>query len=591
MTPAVEQLVRETIELTGAPEPELMADDAPVLSDDALAGERGYYLVGIIGGKDVGKSALVNALVGRNITAITSHGPGTEIAVAYVHKSQEASLRELLEREVPGQYRIVAHDEAHLTQQVLLDLPDIDSRWESHPVVTRAMLRHMLFPIWVQSIEKYADLQPQQMLAKVAAGNSPKNFLFCLNKVDYLGRRADGSVGLPAEAEELRQDFQERITRTLSLDGAEPPPPVFLISAKFPDRYELPKLRQLIARQRSNESVQASRELAVRRQDGSLLQWLDRQDLPAKAARLDRLRQETEEALAARVAGPLLERTIPALLDDPANRLAMGDEILRDRVARWPLVNLVHTLLSPLLGVWRANVGAANRGVATGLRGAEALVEAYLDERERRTASLVQSTFAQVRQSQPALAELYRENRLWEDMPADLAAANLRRRLVETVERQRAFARERLAGRGGSAVAPFFRWLLTVGALLWFPFIQPVLAPFLQEQGWTFDVKRIAGLIVGILSGEALLKNATFLIIWFLVIWLALRWNTQRRLARLLARWKEHDPQDESLSLTAAAVRWVGELTDPITQAYERTQALAARAESLKKTVNEPQAA
>src|SRR5215212_3412119 len=103
MTPAVERLVRETMELTGADTPTLLEDGAPVLSDEALelaagdgdgshaggADDGGFYLVGIIGGKDVGKSALVNALVGRNITAITSHGPGTEIAIAYCHVSQE----------------------------------------------------------------------------------------------------------------------------------------------------------------------------------------------------------------------------------------------------------------------------------------------------------------------------------------------------------------------------------------------------------------------------------------------------------------------------------------------------------------------
>src|SRR5918998_3919896 len=176
MTPAVEQLVREAIDLTGADEPELLADDAPVLTEDALVlppwegdeREDGFYLVGIIGGKDVGKSALVNALAGRNITAITSHGPGTEVAVAYAHASQEPALRELLEREVPGQYRIVTHDIASLQRQVLLDLPDIDSHWQSHPLVTRAMLRHMLYPLWIVSIEKYADRQPQDMLKKVA---------------------------------------------------------------------------------------------------------------------------------------------------------------------------------------------------------------------------------------------------------------------------------------------------------------------------------------------------------------------------------------------------------------------------------------
>src|SRR2546421_9587803 len=131
MTPAVEQLVRETMELTGAATPQLLEDDAPVLGDEALGqadGDGGdFYLVGIIGGKDVGKSALVNALVGRPITAITSHGPGTEIVVAYAHSSQEPALRELLEREVPGKFRIVTHNIPHLGRQVLLDLPDIDS--------------------------------------------------------------------------------------------------------------------------------------------------------------------------------------------------------------------------------------------------------------------------------------------------------------------------------------------------------------------------------------------------------------------------------------------------------------------------------
>src|SRR3954465_3537032 len=131
MTPAVEQLVRETMELTGAATPQLLEDDAPVLADEALGAREsapadggGLSLVGIIGGKDVGKSALVNALVGRPITAITSHGPGTETAIAYAHASQEAALRELLEREVPGQYRVVTHEVPHLAQQVLLDLPD-----------------------------------------------------------------------------------------------------------------------------------------------------------------------------------------------------------------------------------------------------------------------------------------------------------------------------------------------------------------------------------------------------------------------------------------------------------------------------------
>src|SRR5690606_28007053 len=118
-------------------------------------------------------------------------------------------------------------------------------------------------------------------------------------------------------------------------------------------------------------------------------------------------------------------------------------------------------------------------------------------------------------------------------------------------------AREQLAGRRGILAAPM-RWLLTIGALLWFPLVQPILHAFLTTSDLAFGSwsefagawRELAGLVVGILSGEALLKSVSFLALWFLVIWLALRWNTQRRVNRLLARWKSAAYPDRSLNLT-----------------------------------------
>jgi hypothetical protein len=578
MTPAVEQLVREAVEITGADAPEMLREDAPVLHDDAISARDGdngaFYLVGLIGGKDVGKSALVNALAGRNVTATTSFGPGTEIVVAYAHASQEPALRALLEREVPGQFRIVTHDIALLRRQVLLDLPDIDSHWQSHPLVTRAMLRHMLFPVWMVSIEKYADRQPQEMLRKVAAGNAPENFVFCLNKVDQLER---SSVDVGA-AKEIRDDYAARIAKTLGLPGV---PRVFLISAINPERYELPQLRQMLAQQKSDQSVRQSKELAAARQDHTLLAWVDEQALPQRADRLARLQQEAEELLAERVGVPLLEGVIPRLLDDPGNRLAMTDEILRDRVARWPLVNLVHTLLSPLMSVWRANVSPTG---SLRLVGSDLLIDTYLQHDGRPTSALVQAAFAQLRQSQPLVAELYRHDHLWEDMPADLAASDLRHRLAATVDRQRGAAREKLMGGRGILGAPL-RWLLTIGALLWFPIVQPILQIMLTthvEQ----SPRVIAGLIVTILSGTALLKNVSFLALWFLVIWLALRWNTQRRVARLLSKWKAANYPDSSLNLTRETLEWMAGLVEPIRRGRDRVESIVERAKQFRSRQN-----
>src|SRR5688572_1184106 len=203
MDGSIQQLVTEVAQVTGAELPHVLDGDSPVLRDEALKsfGERADdppYLVGLIGGKEVGKSALVNALVGERITDSTSYGPGTEIAVAYVHHAQVPAIKPLLDREAPGRYKIVVHSIEHLRRQVLLDLPDIDSQFESHLELTRKMLRHMLFPIWIQSVEKYADQQPQKLLAAVAAGNDPANFLFVLNKADQVS---------DAATEELRDDF------------------------------------------------------------------------------------------------------------------------------------------------------------------------------------------------------------------------------------------------------------------------------------------------------------------------------------------------------------------------------------------------
>ncbi len=177
--PELHQLVDEVVAMTGAPRPELLEEDAPVLTGDTLTQARrsSLYFVGLIGGKNVGKSSLVNALAGRRITPDSACGPGTEKVIAYVHQSRQAELQALLDQWVPAQYELVTHDVDDLTRQVLLDLPDIDSFHEPHRELTSRILRRILYPVWVQSVEKYADRAPRDLLARVMQGNDPGNFV------------------------------------------------------------------------------------------------------------------------------------------------------------------------------------------------------------------------------------------------------------------------------------------------------------------------------------------------------------------------------------------------------------------------------
>jgi hypothetical protein len=570
MTSSLQQLVRDTIDLTGAAPPSLLNGNGPTLTDEALSAT-GFYLVGLIGGKEVGKSSLVNALVGQAITQATSFGPGTETVIAYAHEAQVAELKLLLEKEVPNQFRIVPHRIGSLGRQVLLDLPDIDSHFESHVQITRRMLRHMLFPLWVQSVEKYADRQPQQLLATVAGGNSAANFLFCLNKADQLEKMSGGSN---SATEELRADFAGRIARTLSI--AEPK--VWLLSASNPQAFDLPELRTLLSQEKTGETVRQSQSLAKQQQDRSMLGWIASQDLPGRQQRLSRLEEEAAELLAARVGSPIIEKSLPGLAEDPSSKLALTDEVLTARVAHWPVVNLVHVVMTPVLAVVRRNVGATRSAL---LPDAEALVDAHLRPGGVPVASLLRTSFAMLQQANPQISQLYQNRRLWEDMAADTAAATLRSILTDTVDRQRGMVRKRLAG--SAAILAPLRWLLTIGALIWFPFVQPVLDTLLaqNQMNWSIihETHELVVLTVRIFSVNELLQNLTFLTMYFFVLWVILRWDTQRRINRFASRWKS-DSSD--LSLTIQTMRWLDELLFPIRGEREQLENLIRRAEELK---------
>jgi hypothetical protein len=571
MSATLEQLVKEVIDVTGAAQPVLYEDDAPVLSDEAMAAaqEQGFYLVGLIGGKEVGKSAMVNALVGKQITQSTSFGEGTQIVTAYAHATQAPALRELLDREVPGRYAIVTHEIPRLLRQILLDLPDIDSHWAEHVEVTRRMLRQMLFPIWMQSVEKYADIQPQQLLAKVAAGNAAANFVFCLNKVDQLMKQEG-----PEAANELREDYAKRLMRVLSLPE---PPRVFMVSAMNAQEYDLPALRDMLGQQKSVEEIDKGKQAAARQQGSSVLGWIRRQNLPEQADRLARLQQDAEDRINDRLGLPILERCIPAMLDDPSHRMAVLDDCLKQRSARWPFVGIVQGLMTPLTAMFRRRLAIDQQ---RSLEGPETLVEQYLRPDGRDLSQGIQTTFAQLQQAQPMVSGLFRARKLWESRAADLAAIDLHRNLAETLVRQRAVIAKRVCGRSGS-VGGAVRWSLTIGALIWFAILQPILHAALQPApAATF--RAIALEIVNALSVTFLLKTLTFMILWFVMIWLMVRWDTARRVDRQLQRWKTSDTLDPGLSLPGQTMEWLTGLLEPIRAARERLDGLVRRAEELE---------
>jgi hypothetical protein len=278
-----------------------------------------------------------------------------------------------------------------------------------------------------------------------------------------------------------------------------------------------------------------------------------------------------------RIGGPLLEKCIPAMLDDPAHRLAVLDDCLKARCARWPFVTIIQGLAAPLTGMFRRRLPLEQQ---RSLEGPELLAEAYLRPNGQDLSQTIQTTFAQLQQSQPMVSSLYRNRKLWESRQADLAAADLQRNIAETITRQRAVITKRVAGRSrfpGSLI----RWLLTIGALLWFPIVQPILEAVLQPAP-AATIRAIALEVVRALSVTFLLNTLTFIILWFDIMWLIVRWDTTRRVARQLQRCKISDSMDPGLSMPGQTLEWLTRQLEPIQSAKERLENLVERTEKLK---------
>jgi hypothetical protein len=111
--------------------------------------------------------------------------------------------------------------------------------------------------------------------------------------------------------------------------------------------------------------------------------------------------------------------------------------------------------------------------------------------------------------------------------------------------------------------------------VLWFPFLQPLAEASLGG--------RSPGLlIVQVLGVSYLLKNAAFLLLWFAALWVILKWHTQRRVIRAIARWKSAANLDPSLSLAGQSIEWAAGLIEPIRSSRQRMEDLVRQCEQMR---------
>jgi hypothetical protein len=212
------------------------------------AEEDSLFLYGIAGGKDVGKTSMINQLAGAKISVDTNIlDEGTSVAVAYCHRNDRAKLEKRFSIESGERFRVVEHDRKALKNVVFIDLPDFDSRFLSHWDDTNRLAGHLQGVIWVTTPRKYGDYQFLNQFETIAL--SHENYYIVLNKIDQLKNTETLDL---VRKEVFHFLSNECVKRKVPRPNPEQ---FFILSALEPNRYEFNKLRDQLIRYHSAAEV------------------------------------------------------------------------------------------------------------------------------------------------------------------------------------------------------------------------------------------------------------------------------------------------------------------------------------------------
>ena len=171
------------------------------------------YVMALAGGTGVGKSSVLNALAGEEVSPAKSVRPTTDAPVAWVPASKRDDLDALLDWLKVGS--VVTHEGRELEDVAILDLPDIDSVRVEHRATVDALLPRIDAVTWIVDPEKYDDAREHAYWRTLV--QHADRLRFVLNKSDRL---------TDAEALVVANDLRARLVA----DGI-PRPQLHVVSA------------------------------------------------------------------------------------------------------------------------------------------------------------------------------------------------------------------------------------------------------------------------------------------------------------------------------------------------------------------------
>ena len=507
----LETLNAELSAVLHAPSTTLVSGAEACLEDELV-------VCGILGGKDVGKSTLINALAETTVSADMSEvGRGTDRPKAYGHADMKRAILDRLQQGgASSAVEIAFHRVDAIRSLVLVDLPDFDSQFHDHLRVVRAVAPLLDRIIWVQTPRKIGDRAWVQLYAEVV--KDAPNVYCVLNKVDELLADGDLGEGDPSPDDGVAERFWRQqdawVESMLARSGWScPADRRFLIAAGYPQQSQF--LKHIAQRWGDEEwsrcdedqrAVQAIAKLScddldrlrravlspVSDQDGFAVKANNRRR--ELAVNVDRLRHhykltEAIDALAA-VSLPYMQQTLNEVMGEDycaavGNRLRgdlrtdaqLADELLERRVEHWPVLRLLHWPFGWLARIVGRRLGPRAAGADGSIRDPFTVGGITLPQRVDRLRAKILADHAVITGRLKLDAKLPAADRLARAVEANSEdlVAGVEAGLLEEVQQR---------DRPPSWFKKGLLWLV----VLWFPFLQPLaegaLELFINEGGW-----------------------------------------------------------------------------------------------------------
>jgi len=363
-------------------------------------------LVVLIGSTGAGKSSLLNAIAGANVSRAGVLRPTTREAVVYASPDDVRSLREGRLRRVPAERLVVAAATPTSAGVAIIDAPDIDSLERDNRALADTLLEACDLCVFVTTATRYADLVPWNVLERIRQRQVP--LAVVLNRLPT--DAADREIVI-ADVTRLFADHSMTPANAglaiLRVDEGEVDADIDALSreATRPLADRIRALREASAERRTLATqalAGAIRGLAPLAGDVAA-------DLESEAAESEGLRRIAEEAYAAELRQLSTELRSGVLLR--AEVLRQWQEFVgADQIARFMssgLARLRGMLLFAIRGTPPAPVASVEESMASSV---EALTLRHVSEAARRTAR----SWSEQRDTSDLLA---RDPTLWSASP------------------------------------------------------------------------------------------------------------------------------------------------------------------------------